>query len=118
VLLVEDEGVLRSAVAKMLRNQGFRVMEASDGAAGLDLFRNNKASIDAILLDMTLPKMSGSEVFAAIRELRPDAHVILTSAYGREALKVEISPWAYIRKPYRTSELTDLLLRACRETLT
>ena len=55
VLVIEDEDVLRYAVATMLRKRGFHVIEAGDGATGTELFRNNQTTIDAILLDMTLP---------------------------------------------------------------
>jgi PAS domain S-box-containing protein len=116
VLVIEDEAVLRQAVATMLRKRGFHVIEAGDGAAGAELFHNNPAAIDAILLDMTLPTMAGSEVFEAIRRIRPDVKVILTSAYGPDTLGSKQTPWAYIRKPYRTSELSELLHRACQRT--
>ena len=56
--------------------------------------------------------MSGAEVFAAVRKVRPDIKVILTSAYSHNAVSGEHAPWAYIRKPYLTSELSELLRRA------
>jgi CheY-like chemotaxis protein len=116
VLVIEDEDVLRYAVATMLRKRGFHVIEAADGATGTELFHNNQTRIDAILLDMTLPIITGSEVFEAVRRVRPDVRVILTSAYGPDSLGGKRTPWAYIRKPYRTSELIELLRRACQRT--
>jgi DNA-binding NtrC family response regulator len=113
--MIEDEESLRQAVATMLRKRGFRVIEAGDGATGARLFETNHAIIDAILLDMTLPIMTGSEVFKVMLRVRPDIKVILTSAYGHDKLGVEQTPWAYIRKPYRISELSELLDRACEQ---
>jgi CheY-like chemotaxis protein len=116
ILVVEDEHILRSAVANMLRKSGFAVIEAGDGIAGARLFADNAAIIDAILLDMTLPGMPGQEVLQAIRRIRGDARVILTSAYSQDAFAtpgVE-PPWGYIRKPYQVAELTNLLRHACR----
>jgi DNA-binding response OmpR family regulator len=115
VLVIEDEDLLRQAVAAMLRKRGFRVIEAGDGAIGTELFPN-KAVIDAILLDMTLPLRTGAEVFETIREVRPDVRVILTSAHGPETFGGKQMPWAYIRKPYRTNDLIELLRLACQRT--
>jgi nitrogen-specific signal transduction histidine kinase/CheY-like chemotaxis protein len=114
VLVIEDESSLRQAVAAMLRKWGFRVIEAADGATGTELFRRNPAMIDAVLLDMTMPMMGGTEVFEAMRQIRPDVKVILTSAYGADSLDGTQTPWAYIRKPYRARELSELLRRACQ----
>ncbi len=55
--MVEDEDALRLAVSKMLHKRGFSVVEASDGPAGVDLFRANEREIDVVLLDLTLPRM-------------------------------------------------------------
>jgi DNA-binding response OmpR family regulator len=114
--VVEDEHVLRGAVANMLRKSGFAVIEAGDGIAGARLFHEHAAAIDVTLLDMTLPGMPGREVLHAIRRVRPDARVILTSAYSQEALGAPVaeSAWGFIRKPYRVAELTHLLRDACR----
>ena len=116
VLVVEDEHVLRNAVASMLRKTGFAVIEAGDGIAGARVFGDNAAIIDVILLDMTLPGMSGQDVLQAVRRIRPDAKVILTSAYSQDAFATlgGAPPWGYIRKPYRVADLTSLLRDACR----
>jgi two-component system cell cycle sensor histidine kinase/response regulator CckA len=112
VLVIEDEEALRLAVSKMLRKQGFSVVEASDGPAGLDLFRGNERKIDAVLLDLTLPGKSGPEVLEELRRMRPDVKVIITTAYGQDSVRKAIGeqqPWLYIRKPYRVSEVADLI---------
>jgi PAS domain S-box-containing protein len=118
VLLVEDEQVLRGAVSTLLQKRGFLVIEAGDGAAGTELFRANKAEIDVVLLDMTLPGMSGREVLEEVCQMRPDARVILTSAYSQDSLAVTNghAPWGYIRKPYRISELLSMLRKACQHS--
>jgi two-component system, cell cycle sensor histidine kinase and response regulator CckA len=113
VLIIEDEDALRSATAKILRKAGFSIIEAGEGAAALNLFRANEPEIDVVLLDMTLPGMSGSELLEKMREIRPDIKVVLTSAYNQdraEATVGRIHPWKYIQKPYQLRELTDLLL--------
>jgi PAS domain S-box-containing protein len=112
VLVVEDEAPLRLAVAKSLRRNGLSVMEAADGTAALNLIHKHDETIDAVLLDMTLPGAPIGEVFAEARRLWPEVKVIVTSAYGRhkaEELFPDMEMNAFIRKPYQLSELIDLV---------
>jgi CheY-like chemotaxis protein len=114
--VVEDEEVLRVAVSKMLRKEGFSVIEAGDGITGINLFRANEPKIDVVLLDVTLPGMSGREVLEELQRIRADVKVILTTAFSRDQALSSIggsNPWGYVRKPYRLSELTSLLRKAC-----
>jgi PAS domain S-box-containing protein len=112
VLLVEDEEMLRRAVSRMLRKKGLHVIEAGDGKSAVDLFRATAWSVDVVLLDMTLPGLSGREVLAEIRGVRPDLQVIVTSAYSKDHALESMSaeqPWLYIRKPYQFGDLMELL---------
>ena len=115
VLVIDDEDMLRLAVAKMLRRKGFSVLEAGDGASGVDLFREHSEVVDVVLLDVTLPAMSGGEVLATLRKMRPAVKVILTTAYGPEKARAAVGSeqsWLYIRKPFQIRELLDLLQKA------
>jgi CheY-like chemotaxis protein len=118
VLIVEDEDVLRLAVSRMLRKQGFRVIEAGDGSSALELIHAHKDEIDVVLLDVTLPRVSGREVFAEVRQLRPNLKVILTSAYSRETVDASFAGEAiegFIRKPFQLVDLVGLLQHAVSE---
>jgi two-component system, cell cycle sensor histidine kinase and response regulator CckA len=112
VLIVEDEEVLRTATSKMIRKAGFTVIEAGDGTTGVALFQANRGKIDVVLLDMTLPGLSGREVVEELCRVQPDIKVVLTTAYSRDlavsAFGAQPS-WHFIRKPYRLRELIDLL---------
>ncbi len=117
LLLVEDENTLRLAVSKSLQRNGFVVMDAEDGQAAVDLFRAHAKDIDLVLLDLTLPDMSGPEVSREIRRIRQDVKVFFTSAYDPEILgagsafsKEPLSN--FIRKPYRIKELVCTLREA------
>jgi hypothetical protein len=66
VLIVEDEAALRLA-SKVLQKRGFSVVEAGDSRTAVDLFRVHEREIDVVLLDKTLPGMSGREVSAELR---------------------------------------------------
>ncbi|HJZ98203.1 MAG TPA: ATP-binding protein, partial [Candidatus Solibacter sp.] len=112
VLIVEDEGSLRQPIAKMLRKSGFEVFEAADGGSAIDLLRANGASVDAILLDMTIPGASSREVVEAAASVRPDIKVILTSAYSQEMIEGSMhAPQIrnFIRKPFQLGDLMKML---------
>src|SRR5215469_16551430 len=117
VLIIEDEESLRLAVCKVLKRRGFRVLEAADGRAGVDLFQAHAAAIDVVLLDLTLPRLSGREVLSEMRRIRPNVRVVLTTAYSENSWRSQGEPpfWGFIRKPYQVNELVDLLREACGE---
>jgi PAS domain S-box-containing protein len=112
ILIVEDEEALRRGVSRLLRKERFRVFEAADGKAGVDVFQASAPEIDLVFLDMTLPGMSGGEVLSELRRIQTGITVIITSAYGQDhvqALIGEQQPWLFLRKPYRIGELTKML---------
>ena len=112
VLVVEDEGLLRLTVSKMLRKKGLGVIEAFDGFSALELIHAHKDEIDVMLLDVTLPGMSGREVFEQALRLRPDLKIILTSAYSRETVDASFAGLrveSFVRKPFQLAELLQLL---------
>jgi two-component system, cell cycle sensor histidine kinase and response regulator CckA len=118
VLLVEDEELLRRVVSHVFRDKGFTVIEAASGETAVALFQANPSGFDAVLLDMTLPAMSGLEVFHELRRLRPDIRVVLTTAYNQDfelTSDAAEKPWCFIRKPYRLAELSAVLERACAQ---
>src|SRR5262245_7548266 len=101
----------------MLRMNGLTVFEAANGKDGAELFGASALAIDAILLDLTLPEMSGPEVLRALRQIRPNVKVIITSAYQGYVLTATAGqqPCQYIRKPYRFDELLGLLRNVCSD---
>jgi PAS domain S-box-containing protein len=112
VLLIDDEDTLRLAIAKMLRRSGFSVFETGDGRAAIALFKARWAEIDIVLLDVTLAGISGREVLEALRNINPQAKVILTTAYGRDLAMATTGgdpSLLYLRKPYRIGDLAELL---------
>ena len=114
-LVVEDEDILRQAVVGMLQRAGFSVLGAADGASAIEILRGNSGKIDVILLDMTIPGASSSEVLAEAAQTRPRPRVILTSAYSKEVLTPLMSTsqvQGFIRKPYRLLDLVQTLQKA------
>jgi PAS domain S-box-containing protein len=120
ILVIEDEDALCLAVSKMLRRKGLTVIEADNGKTGIDLFRVSASQIDVVLLDLTLPGMSGLDVLRELRRIQPDVKVIITSAYSQRRVLDAIGeqqPWFYIRKPYQFSELIDLVRHVCKDQM-
>jgi PAS domain S-box-containing protein len=111
ILVVEDEATLRQAISKLLQNNGLFVVEASDGAAALDVIRAPDQHVDLILLDVTLPGVPSRTVFEEAKHLRPDLRVIVTSAYSEELSTSSLgtSFERFIRKPYRLNDLMHLI---------
>lgn len=112
VLVVEDEEGLRLAIARLLRLEGFRVFEAPDGSSAMALLRGRSNSIDAILLDLTIPGLTSKAVIGEAARLRPDVRIVLTSAYSRESAASELKAAhvkGFVRKPYHVREVIQLL---------
>jgi PAS domain S-box-containing protein len=112
ILLVEDEPVLRGAVAKFLRKSGFSVLEALDGFEAMELLRSHADNLDAVLLDVTLPGVPSRDVFEYAQRLRPQLKIILTSAYDRETVWASfagLNATHFIRKPFQLSDLVSVL---------
>ncbi len=80
VLVVEDDRNVRSFMVHALERVGYEVLQASDGLAAVDLYKNHP-EIDVILLDSVLPTLSGQEVVTRIRARSPDLPILCTSGY-------------------------------------
>lgn len=108
ILLVDDEETVRAVTKRVLERAGFSVLSACDGVEGVEMFQANVDNIAAVLLDMTMPRMSGDDAFREMRRIRADIPIILSSGYNEpEALERFTSdgPSGFIQKPYRAEEL-------------
>ncbi|MDO9099358.1 MAG: PocR ligand-binding domain-containing protein, partial [Caldisericota bacterium] len=81
VLVVEDEPVVRTVTRSLLTRSGYRVMTAANGSEAVDTVLQHPREIDLVLLDMTMPGMTASEVVQAIRALDPAVPILLNSGY-------------------------------------
>jgi two-component system, OmpR family, response regulator RegX3 len=105
VLVVEDEESYREALAYMLRKEGFEVLEAADGTAGLAEY--DRAGADIVLLDLMMPGLPGTEVCRQLRQRGP-VPVIMVTARDSEIDKVvglELGADDYVTKPFSQREL-------------
>jgi len=117
VLLVDDEEDVRAVTAHMLERLGCSVLQAGDGREGVDVFRAHARVIDAVIVDLTLPRLSGDRVFREIRTIRPDARVILMSGYNDAKATgglAEAGLAGFLRKPFSVGDLQKALGDAVR----
>ena len=113
VLVVDDEEYVRDVATNILEDSGLTVILAGDGAEGLAIFRKLGKEIDLVLLDMTMPEMSGKEVFYGIMERENNTRIILSSGYTEQEVCTEIMDEhpdvEFIQKPYRAEALVALV---------
>jgi DNA-binding response OmpR family regulator len=82
------------------------VLEAHDGRAALDLYRERAHEIDLVLLDLTMPRLSGDDALREMRVINPGVVVLLMSGYGAQ-LPAPIASEPFIQKPFRRADLLD-----------
>jgi two-component system cell cycle sensor histidine kinase/response regulator CckA len=82
IVVVEDEDVVRELLTRTLRNHGYRVVEAPDGLAALQLIRNGTSPVDLVLTDVVMPIMGGQELSDALASDRPAVPVLYISGFA------------------------------------
>jgi PAS domain S-box-containing protein len=115
VMVVDDEEVVRRTTKAALERFGYSVVLTENGREAVDALRQMDGQISLVLLDLTMPVMSGEQALRAIREMRPDIKVILTSGYDEgEALQRFASekPAGFLQKPFSVRELGERVFEA------
>jgi PAS domain S-box-containing protein len=110
VLLVEDELQVRKFAALVLRDTGYKVLEASDGEGALSLAKQHKGRIHLLLTDVVMPGMSGKELSERLKQHRPGIKVIFASGYTDDTILHHgvLGPeMEFIQKPFTLSGLTS-----------
>ena len=108
VLVVDDEEVVRQTSRLALYRYGYEVILAENGLRALEIFREQGGEIAVVLLDMTMPVMSGEEALPDIRRLQPSVRVIATSGYSESEARTRFGPGVYfLQKPYTAKQLAE-----------
>ena len=117
ILIVEDEPDMVLGLKDNFEFEGYEVVTASDGAAGLERARNDKP--DLVILDIMMPKLSGLEVCKTLRSEGFEAPIIMLTARGQEIDKVvglELGADDYVTKPFSIRELLARVRAILRRT--
>lgn len=113
VLVVEDEDVVRNLSERVLNKYGYNVVTAIDGQQGLDVYSEQRKDIDLVLLDMSMPNMSGKTVLEKMIQINPEVRVIIFSGHSRQEIGEETLSQSkeFIYKPYDIKDLVKKVRR-------
>ena len=112
-LFVDDEPLLRRAGKRMLSSLGYEVMLARDGQDALDKFMQHRHRIGVVVLDVAMPRMSGTECCVQLRRLEPTVPIVLASGFpkGNDLQPIlALQATTYLRKPYELDDLSRVLV--------
>jgi CheY-like chemotaxis protein len=120
VLVVDDEDVVRRTVKVALEGRGFEVVVAENGREAIELLRKNGDQISLVLLDLTMPVMSGEETLQRLREIRADVPVIISSGYSEAEARRRMGNMGaltFIQKPYTGARLVEAISGVLRPSV-
>jgi two-component system chemotaxis response regulator CheY len=111
VLIVDDAAFMRMAVRKVLEKNGFEIVgEAENGLVALSKYKECRP--DIVTMDITMPEMTGIDALKQIRQIDPNAKVVMVSAMGQETLVREAILYgakSFIVKPYKEDHMVQTL---------
>jgi anti-anti-sigma factor len=112
ILVVDDETSICDVARDTLESYGYTVLAANDGEKGLEVYAREMSRIDLVILDLSMPKLSGREVLERIREINPHARVIISSGYLTGDIQAVASGCIFVQKPFRVDSLLRVVRRA------
>ena len=113
VLIIDDDDAIRALSQWVIQRAGYQVLSARDGPEGLACFEREAENIGLILLDLTMPRMTGAEVVSRLLALRTNVPVVLITGYGEDAVRDDerIGVSSVLQKPFTPDDLRNLLER-------
>ena len=117
ILVIEDDRAVQKALKRLFECEGYSVDVATDGSAGLEIFRKMPPS--AVVLDLRLPGTSGQEVCREITQIAPGLPIVILSATSEVVAKIlllEIGAHDYVTKPFSPRELLARVRAALRRS--
>ena len=118
ILVIDDESILRQTAEEFLIELGYEVLLAENGKVGVDIFKQERDTIDLILLDMIMPEMNGKDCFIEINKISPNTPIILISGFYKEEDLKELKLLGlnhFIHKPYNLIDLGSLIKKILSE---
>ncbi|RMH64533.1 MAG: PAS domain-containing sensor histidine kinase [Calditrichaeota bacterium] len=118
VLVADDETHILEMAEAVLQKIGYTVVTAPNGLEAVELFRQAPDSFDLIILDLTMPVLSGEEAYDHIREIAPDIPVILSSGFTDTEARIRFkdkAPAGFLQKPYTIEKLRHTLYKLSKK---
>jgi len=117
ILVIDDEEIIRKVTKAMLEQVGYTVLLAEDGKAAINTFARQPDQISLVLLDLTMPVISGQETLKGLKAIDSRVPVIVSSGYSSDDVADELKVQgaaAFIKKPYTAAQLTGLISATLR----
>ena len=113
ILVIDDDETVLEAVTDILALENIAVLSAASGEAGITLYEARQQELQLVLLDLSMPGMSGEETLQALQHLNPDVSVILTSGYDEKGAIDHLADRIvdFLAKPYHFDELVAIVKR-------
>jgi CheY-like chemotaxis protein len=115
ILVVDDESDLLYILSRILKRAGYEVLEAGDGQEALDIFTEHSEFIDCVLLDFSMPRLSGEEVQQSIRKVSKDLPIVMMSGFSEEEVVErfrESGISGCLQKPVSSEQLLETIRNA------
>jgi signal transduction histidine kinase/CheY-like chemotaxis protein len=115
ILVVDDEEAVRQVVRKTLEHYGYRVLLAKNGGEAIDVFKREPSQISLVILDLSMPGMSGNETLPELRRIRPEVKVLVSSGYTEDetmSLFTGQRVSGFLQKPYIFTRLAEKIRAA------
>ncbi len=114
ILVVEDAEPIRRMVAQMLMQSGYNSLEAGDGADALTVLDSHSDTVDLVLTDLLMPRMTGAELAEHLARLRPGLPILFMSGYSEDPVVMAIGRTRdnFLAKPFTASALLDKVRQA------
>ncbi len=115
ILVIDDDESIRHIARDMLRECGYEVILAENGIEGIELYKEQKGTIDLVLMDVIMPEKSGKETYIELKELDKDIKVIVISGFRKDKraeFLLEDGCFSFLQKPFSFHELADEVSRA------
>ena len=107
ILLADDEPMIRNLGRTILQSYGYQVHLAEDGLKAVEIYQREKAHIDLVILDLTMPQLSGRDAFRQLLQIDPEVRVLFASGYSAEHVSdlERERILGFVAKPYRPEDL-------------
>ena len=116
ILIVDDQETIWDFLIEALQMLGYSVLLAENGQDAIEIYEANPGAVDLVLMDMIMPKVGGSEAFTRIREIDPNAKILLSSGFVNEEdiqHLLEQGACGFLSKPHRL----PVVIHAIRDVL-
>jgi CheY-like chemotaxis protein len=112
ILVIDDEDVVRQVLSRMLQELGYEVVGLNDSRQAIDYYREHQHEIDAVILDLIMPRLGGKECLIALREINPSLPAVLSTGYGFNGEVqdiMDLGSVGFLKKPYQLAQLSHVL---------